>query len=567
MDRLLFSYWHHKQVLASISLAFLCSCANIVPPSGGPKDTTPPKVISSEPAENATNYAGNTIRLTFDEYVQLKDENRNLLVNPPLAEPPELKVKGKSILIKIPGTLKENKTYSFQFGNAIQDFTEGNPLANYSFVFSTGPVIDSLSLNGKVLRADNLEPVGKAIAMLYADKDDSALFKEKPLYVTRTGEDGNFRFNHLASGKYRLFAVNDLNNNFMIDMASEEFAFADSLVSGSVLPVVKPDSACKDSLLPAVSSLSGIILYSYKETDSLQRLQKPYLDKAGQLLIPYRQPLKDLGILPWGKSASLGENWAIREWSANRDTLICWFKPEPESDSLFLILKTDRNLTDTVRVDLKRIGKTGRFRKDGGKTGKIVATPDITGIMDPGKPLSLTFGYPLSAARLSESLLVEEKDTLKVRPVFSDSIHRRIILRHTWKENSSYQFILPKGILTDILGQTNDSLSLKFKTLSLDSYGKLTLKFKASQPGQYILQLIADKDKVVQQTIIQTEGRWVVNYLSPGKYRVKMIADKNNNSHWDGGNYRRNTLPEKVLFYSKTLEIRGNWEVEETWEY
>lgn len=549
-----------------VLLIFFAACANIVAPTGGKKDTTPPKVLKAEPPNFSTHFKGNTIRLYFDEYVQLKDESRVMLVSPPPEKLPEARIKGKSIILTLAGTLKESTTYSIQFGSAIQDFNEGNPMTNFTYVFSTGNVIDSLSVAGTVLKADNLVAASKVMVCLYSNTDDSVIFKEKPRYIARTDENGNFLIEHIANGVYKMIALKDDNTDLLASIPAEEIAFPDSLIH-PVYKALLRDTSRKDSSTTIRTATPGLTLYLFKQKDSTLRFQKAYLEKPFQLVLPFSVPVEKVELKAIGSSADINEQWYLPEWSKNHDTLTYWIRPSLTKDSLNLSLSAGKKVRDTIKLDLRRFGKGGKYRRDKDKTGKLNAISNISPNFSPEDDIILTFSYPVIEAELNELKLIRPKDTVDVKPVFTDSLKRRLLIHYKWEENSSYQFVIPKGALKDWTGQTNDSLVFKFATKPLQDYGNLVFNFTGSKPGQYILQLLDPKEKVVKETTMNTSGSWKLNYLNPGQYKIKVIRDKNSNSHWDSGNYRFKIQPEQVTYYPKTLEIRGNWDLEEIWKW
>jgi uncharacterized protein (DUF2141 family) len=216
----------------------LSGCAQIMAPTGGPKDTIPPKLLTVVPAQKTTNFTGKKITLTFNEYVQLDQLQENLLVNPTPVIPPLIDYKFKTVTIKIRDTLKPNTTYSIDLGNSIQDLNEGNPFREYKYVFSTGPTIDTLSYQGKVIIARTGKTDSTIRAYLYKSMDDSAVILHKPDYIAKLNGEGNFRFSNIAPGKYKLYALRDNNGSRTYDSKEETFAFADSAVT----PTTRGDS-------------------------------------------------------------------------------------------------------------------------------------------------------------------------------------------------------------------------------------------------------------------------------------------------------------------------------------
>ncbi len=216
-----------------ISLFFFISngCANRVAPSGGLKDATPPRVSESKPANKTLNFKGKRIVLSFDEFVVLQNPEQQVIVSPYMPQLPEFKIKGKSIEINFKEPLKNNTTYSINFGSSLKDLSEGNPLSNYSFTFSTGAALDTQQIAGKVVLADTNAPT-EALVMLYeANAPDSAFRTSPPLYMARSNKEGNFTIRSLPLGNYRLYALKDKNGNFFYDQANEDIAFLPQTVA------------------------------------------------------------------------------------------------------------------------------------------------------------------------------------------------------------------------------------------------------------------------------------------------------------------------------------------------
>jgi uncharacterized protein (DUF2141 family) len=221
--------------IAACSLMYTCSllgsgCAQIVSPTGGPRDTIPPVLLHATPPNGTVNFKGNRITLNYDEYVQLLKLQENLLVNPTPKIIPNVDFKLKVVTIKIRDTLESNTTYRFDFGNSIADNNEGNPVKNFSYVFSTGPYIDSLEFSGSVQLAETGKIDTTLLVFLYKNLDDSAVLKQKPKYITRLDTKGNFKFQNLSNGIYHVFALKDESGQKIYNGKDELFAFADSAV-------------------------------------------------------------------------------------------------------------------------------------------------------------------------------------------------------------------------------------------------------------------------------------------------------------------------------------------------
>ena len=355
----------------------LYRCANVLAPTGGPKDVTPPKVVKSIPANHSSGFRGNKFSITFDEYIKLDKLTQQLLVSPPMAELPDFRIKGKTLILQFKDRLKSNTTYSVFFGDAIQDITEGNPLHNYTYVFSTGSSVDSMSLRGQVVKAKDLKPVDNVLVMLYKNNNDtialdSLPLRVKPFYVSKTDKKGNFIFSGLADTSYLIFALQDENYSMTFDQPTEKIAFLDSLVKPQYKPKPQIDSSLFDTItsLPADSiklitdslwhqadsladaKLTLYKLYLFQEADTVQNLLSARLLRENTVQFVFTLPGKDVTI----QSLNFHPDrlWHKSEWSKSGDTLL-WFLRLPHPDTLNLLFLSGKDTLD--RLDLRIIPK------------------------------------------------------------------------------------------------------------------------------------------------------------------------------------------------------------------
>lgn len=256
-------------------------CAQIGMPTGGPKDSIPPRLVNASPALNSTNVKGNKITLTFNEYVDLKDAQTNVLISPYPKKSPTVDFKLKTVTVKLKDSLLPNTTYSINFGSAIVDNNEGNPYQDFTFVFSTGSNIDSLTLSGKVLLAETGKADSTLIAMLYRNADDSTVQKNKPDYIAKLSGDGSFTFINLPPGNFNVYALKDGDGGKTYNSKKEIFAFADAAiaVSENTEPVVLYASAIEKEIQKNTGSRSAAdkkLRYSFSSSALLQDLLGPF---------------------------------------------------------------------------------------------------------------------------------------------------------------------------------------------------------------------------------------------------------------------------------------------------
>ncbi len=563
----------HRKAITYLSmyaaiLLILVSCANIVNPSGGPRDTTAPKPIKSSPANYSLQFNQNKIEITFDEFILLRDLKSQLLISPPLSETPDISVRGKTLVIEIKEKLKENTTYTLFFGKAIIDLTEGNAVSSYEFVFSTGNFIDSMYISGKVSDAFTQKPEKDIYVMLYEHTYDSIPYREKPFYIAKTDENGDYTIHNLRNISYKIFALKDVNNNFKFDQLIEKIAFADELV----LPQHKlailadtslSDSLQKDSLHPlAKLTVQPVLnnLRAFLETDTKQRILKAEFIKKGQLKIAFRFPVTDLEITFLNKFED--QQLKVEEWNATKDTLNYWIF-NPEIDSLHLIIDDNNQLRDTLNLRFKsKITKTAITA-----VSRLFPVSNLSQTFDFYKRISFTFPNPMSKHDSLAVTLIEANDTIHTYAYATDAVHRKFVIKKELKQGQDYKLIVKQDVLTDIFGFTNDSIVYSFKTNTGEDFGNFIFNVSIKDTVHpYIIQLLSENGDVLQQRIIDKDTKLKFQYLVPGTYSIKAIEDKNRNKKWDTGNYGRKIQPENVINYPTKISIKANWDLEENWK-
>lgn len=590
----------HYLLLLILTLPLLLRCANPVSPTGGPKDTKPPMVLNCEPANLSIRFSGSSIRIEFNEFLALKNPTSEIFISPPLTHPPDVKLRGKSLVMKIEDTLKPNTTYSISFGDAITDLTEGNILKGFTYVFSTGNYIDSLSLRGKVINAFNLQPEPDVFVTLYLNNNDTLPFDSLPLkvppyYLTRTDEQGAFIFGNLLSDQFKLLAIEDMNSDLFFSQPSERIAFLDSLVTPYYIEIPKPkktDSLAADSLpkapekpkktAPADTKKADSIrvadsinllnkkypsaqLRMFTEADSVQRVVKITIPREGMVVFTFLYPLKDLLFNPL-EPDSLSEPFLV-ETSPKRDSATIWLRGK-YPDTLKMDIAVQGVIIDTVMVDLKaKVKPKSKKQEQEAPTNLLTFNTNAgNGLNQYRSELALIASYPLQRWDMNQIFLIAGKDTLHPTCIFGDSIKRTILIRHKWLEETAYKIFIPDSVFFGINNFTQDTVRIDFKTKAPKEFGNLVLDFQPKVDGQYIIQILDEKEATLYEQQIVTEAtRLKFNYMTPVKFKIKAILDKNRNRQWDTGNYRQDIQPEEVFYFPKTLEIRANWDIEESW--
>lgn len=520
-------------LLFFISFAFW-QCANPIAPTGGPRDEQPPQIDSARSTPNLqTNFRPKRITLTFDEWVKLEQANQQVVISPPV-QGYEVTLKGKSVIVDFgdKDTLRSNVTYVVQFGEAVKDLTESNPAENLRFVFSTGPYIDSLEIQGQVLDAYTAEPVDGALVMLYDNLADSVFRTEKPFYFGKTNEQGLFLISNLKAGTYRLAALKDADANYRYSQSSEGIAF-----------LAQPITLSADSVPP-------IGLRLFQETVPL-KIAEVDSSKWGRLKLVFnRLPQQDLELIT---STSF-----LR--AMDKDSLLLWHQAASPWN---LIVKSDTLLADTLQVPAAPPTSADR------RLPPLIIKP-LAGApaqLPPGKPVPLSFNRPVQS--LDTSMVRLLQDTLLTKQAFSwelDSTeYRQFLLRNSWKTGANYELTLYPGAVTDYWGHINtDTLSKTWVGGDPKRLGNLILTFSTTDATRnyYVKLLLKDKPPVATFSL-QGDFSYArtINSLPPGEYQLEIIEDTNQNQQWDTGNYDALRQPERVAI-RKLEALRANWDLE-----
>lgn len=577
--------------LSVLLTAFLAQrCANAVAPTGGPKDTTPPVVVQAVPENNSTNFVGKSIEITFDEYITLENANQNVLISPPLTEKPDIKLKNKTVVVKFKESLAANTTYTINFGSAIKDLHEGNPFKDYVYSFSTGDHIDTLSIAGKALNAEDKKPIEGAYVSLYAaDREnlDSLPLSIAPNYITKTDKEGNFSLNGLADKKYLVFALKDVNSNLYFDQPNEEVAFLDSLVAASYPQTLMPkvmDTMAVDSTAMKVDSVAigptasrvfdqnalNLTLYMFAEVDSTQMLLEKKLVEEGLLRFVFRHPAKDAVVMT---PEMLPDTFnLVTLHSPNYDTVQWYFSPNVK-DSLWVQVKYDTVINDSTRYSLK-FKEPGGSRRRKREAEKLKVTNNLVGrgALIQGRDLVLKFSEPIVSYAMRDSAIFKcdtllYYDRLAFEKADDDGLKYR--LTTPFSADSSYSFEVPDSVFWGIRGRTNDRIKVDFHALKDDEYGNIYITVMPPEGmKQVVVQLTDESGKVLKQEIVTKKEEVMFDYLMPAKYKLRAILDADGNGKWSTGNYHRHILPETILEYKDALEIRAGWDIdlEEAWE-
>lgn len=574
-----------------ISMALYTSCANQGMPTGGPKDSIPPILIETSPAYRALNFSGKEVSLTFNEYIISDAVSEQLVVSPPLQKRPSIRTKSKSLIVSFNEDLKSDMTYSLDFKNSVADNNERNPYKSLRMIFSTGSQIDTLRVAGAVKNAFNLESTEKILVMLHQNLNDTAISNTIPDYVARTDEKGIFLFDNVKAGTYKLFAVNDANQNLMYDSGAEEIAFADSLIIPTAEYRAEPDTLAKgaDSLLIAGNTYffpEPVYLRTFMEDFFDQFLEKSVRDTRHKSTLVFSEPVTDtLDIKLLGFE---NEYPFILEPNPAFDSITVWLTDTliASNDTLkFSLTYTDIDSldqrflkTDTVNMvftDRATRSESRRRSRDDDEVPEIVQFSFSDNIKTTGfdlnLPVTLYSPEPIDTFDFSSVRIIMAEDLAQTPlpiTIQKDTIeYRTWQIRYNWEPNMSYLLEVDSAAARNIYGITNRKISRKFTTQKDDYYGSIILQLASVSEPMLIQLLDNSKDEKVIKTLhAQTDGSVTFDFLAPNKYKIKFIYDTNNNGKWDTGSLKTGIQPEKVAYFPEIIKVRSNWENEYPWD-
>ena len=608
-----------KNITAAIAATVVISlllpaCAKVGAPTGGIRDTKPPKYLKGIPENRSTQFSGEEINFWFDEYIQFKDLNKELLISPPLKERPDIRIKEKSVRVELNNDLLPGTTYTINFGNALSDLNESNPLPDFEFVFSTGDQIDSLAVAGQALNAFDHKPLKEAeiLVMLYDDLSDSVPLLKEPRYIGRANKFGLFSINNIHPDTCMIIALNDANSNLRYDPGSESVAFLDSFLILSAT-TVKPLNFIKDTIkigkgdnkanrsekpVPAKESVDTTIVQG-KKLNALSVSLYYFLEETNEVYLTGRnRDLPERLFFSFSRTPhdsvqirllnyNAGPSWFVAENSIHRDSLVYWITDSllAGKDTLLMTLSftttdTSGNFilrTDTISLRFQKPDEKGTggrksrtsVVKDSERRMKLTSSISKRGTQNLNKPVVFAADKPISIVNQDSIELYAIVDSVSTRQSFtciSDTTNiRRFKLVPAWKENTSYRLLLKPSAVKDIYGHTNDSVEIMFTTQKAEYYGNLIISASSSH-YPLILQIIDQKGRMVDSRTVIQKDRIVVDYLLPDKYTLKAIFDSNHNGRWDTGDYLKKRQPEQVFFYSLPIQLRSNWDFEVSWE-
>lgn len=580
-------------LIISALFVLVGACAKISNPSGGVRDRTPPVVLETIPEYGTKNFKGKRITILFDEYVTLDNIAEKFMVSPPLKKKPRVYIKGKSVIAEFEEDLRDSTTYTFYFQDAIKDLNEGNIIDDYQFVFSTGSVIDSLSVTGNVYTASNLEVPEKTMVLLFRELADSFVVKHLPDYISRVDQKGYFRINNVKTGIYRLYALKDADNSKNYNLPDEEFAFMESAVEitpeKNFLPVVKDTVPVKKEL-PRTKDLQTKL--ENKIQDTIVPIGEfPLMlfaaQKTNHYLTSSVRPLKYL--LSYTLSLppdtmdfrftipEVSEESYFIESNREKDTIRIWLTDSALYSQNLITTIIDYPFTDSLGIPGYREDTIPmRFfppRPTRGTKVKKTTFAFETNIkgnsLKPGQQIILTAGTPFRPPDTARIRFYQLADSVRSDVDYSlikdSTVSWRYSLKADLEEDKKYLFIADSASFGNIYNENSDSVGFNFSVKKPDSYSKLTLGIRNCN-GNCIIQLLTNSEKLVSEASLKTDGNVVFSLIDAGTYRLRVIYDLDGDGKWTTGDFSKGRQPEPVSYYSREIDLKSGWEVEQDWD-
>lgn len=592
----------------------LSACANMGRgPQGGPKDTIPPIVVKEIPINGSLNVTSKKIEITFNEYIQLADIQKNVLISPPQQNPPEIKAIGKTLSVVFQEDLIDSTTYTIDFGAAICDYNEKVPLEGYVMAFSTGDQIDSLAISGRVYNAANLNPVPSVLVGIHANHHDTALSTLPFTRVTRSNSDGYFTIHNIHNGDYRLYALNDVSRDYLYQ-PGEGLAFVDSMLTPYTILETHWDTIWYDTLgidietgdtlfTKQIDTIEmhdvtrylpdSVVVWYFEETKQRHYFQRVLREEQHAFTLVFSAPQDSL---PWLEPLRYSEidsvasdsawvnflDYVLVQTNKTHDTITYWLTDSLAiqmdtipfsmtyqfSDSLYNIIPK----TDTIfaiyrhpRLSEKAL-ETYLRNKQNRKLELKTNSSSKFNIYD---TLTILSAYPLDSIHESGIHLMQKVDTNMLPVEFilhrKDSLGMAVGIIAKLKPEESYQLIIDSAACCDIYGACNNKLETKLTLKSLDEYSTLKVQMKHFDPRARI-QLLNDKDVVLKELSALETGA-VFQYLEPTTFYLRLYIDWNEDQKWTTGDWLTHRQPEPIYYYPAKLKLRANWDFEETFDH
>ena len=596
-----------KLLYILIALCAVMSCARMGTPDGGWYDDDPPRVIGSSPAERDTNVTTKKITIYFDEYIKLENPTENVMVSPPQLEAPEIKAAGKKIVVELQDSLKPNTTYTIDFSNAISDNNEGNPMGNYAFTFSTGEKIDTFEVAGNVIDASNLEPVKGISVGLYNNLSDTVFRKEPLMRIGRTDSHGRFVIKGVAPGEYRVYALQDLDDNYHFSQKSEMIAFSHETFKPTAGPDIRQDTIWRDTLhidnivrVPFTHFYpDNIVLLAFQEKQTDRYLIKTERQDANKIGVYFSYGNEQLPVIR-GLNFTADSAFVL-EASEKKDTLTYWLRDTTLVNNDTLSIEMEYLMTDSTgtlvsqKDTMELVAKTPyakrlkqkqkeyeEWQKEQEKKKKREEKYDsiypvkplepqylVPKSMNPNSIVTIEMPTPLEKLDTGAIHLYTKIDSLWYRAPFKfEQVKgklRQFQMVAEWRPDTEYSLELDTLAFTDIYGLSSAPHKQGIKVKSLDEFATLELQLSGVADTSIVVELLDKSDKTLKQVRAGRDHAATFFYIDPGTYYARAFTDRNGNGVWDTGCYDDDRQPEDVYYYPREIECKEKFDVTLTW--
>lgn len=605
---------HITHPFTAALLCFLCTlvagCARMGNPDGGWYDEDPPYVVSASPQDKGVNVKGNKVQILFNEFIKVENANEKVVISPPQMEQAEVKAQGKTIVVELKDTLKENTTYTIDFSDAIADNNEGNPMGNYTYSFSTGNEIDTLEVSGTVLNAEDLEPMkGMLVGLTSTDSICGTMLR-----VSRTDSQGHFVIKGVAPGTYLCYALNDMDNNYRFSQRSEQVAFTHDSIKPTWKPDTRQDTVWLDSLhikdimpvpythfLPDNVTLLAFLhdvtdrFYLKAERKDADRFTLFFSGPGTMVpqveLLDYTQD--DPFVIETTEKFDTVTYWIRDTALVNQDTLNVKITYEATDTLGNMVINTDtvpmlsktpyakrmKAKTDELEKWNKKVEKLRKKAKEGEEVDSIMPPPElkieysVSQAMTPDDVIKIAVPSPLAQMDTAAIHLYCMQDSAWYRVPFaiendttSSSSNRHFIVTTDWMAGTEYSFEVDTLAFTDIYGLTSKPYKTGFKVKTMEEFATLFVRLSGVDDScSVMVQLLNSGDKVLKEAKA-IDGTAEFYYVKPGEYYMRAYVDVNNDEKWSTGNFYADVLPEPVYYYHDKVECKAKWDITKAWD-
>lgn len=597
-------------LLALIGLtSLIAACANQgAGPDGGPYDETPPRIVGMTAPERLQNGKRTKFSLVFNELIKVDNPTEKIIVSPPQIETPEIKVSGRRITVELLDSMRPNTTYTVDFSDAITDNNEGNPLGQYTYIFSTGQTTDTMQMSGYVLNAEDLEPVKGILAGLYQQHHDSVFSKRAFDRVARTDASGFFSIKGVAPDRdYRLYALQDADGDFHFTQPSEMLGFLHTNLRAGAFRDTRYDTLWVDSvrydsirIIPYTHfTPDDLVVRAFKIDVNTRHYLKAQRDVPEWFTTFFTGPSRKRPTIQ-GLNFDASKAFVVNA-SAGNDTLTYWLADTtllrqdtlrfaytydnwddslaqmlPKTDTLELVPKT--TFAKRAANEAKELEKWNKQREKREKRGDFSKSQppmvalqlraDVSSSLVPNRNILIQFDQPLQRFDTKKLHLRLKKDsTYHDAPYALDTVPNNILayrLRAEWRPGQEYQLVIDSAAMTSLYGRVNLATDNKFSIAKLEDFGTVFLSLSNAHEST-VVQLLGSDGKPVAQAPTKN-GRAEFYYVQPGKYYLRCFFDRNGDGKWTTGSWSPRHDPEEVYYFPKEIEVRANWDLNESWD-